>query len=335
MEWTKKQLDFLKANYSYKGKQWCMKEMGLKECQVRYMASQLGLKIDLLSAKKYYKKRTCVFKGKKRPEHSKAKLVADGRIPAFKKRDREEFIINCIICNKEIKYIIPVNSKKKHRLRKTCSVDCYNKSLSECSLRSIKKFGHPRGMLGKMHTEENKKKMSIRVKAMWNDKDHYLNSEEYKQLVSDRAVMLNKKGKLNNNNTYSNCKKSWFIDGNKRYFMRSGWELRYAALLNIFKKGKAIRDWEYEVDTFWFDEIKRGVRSYKPDFKIFNNDGSIEYHEVKGRMDAKSKTKLKRMKKYYPDVVVIVKGAEFFKKNRKIIPSYEDSFKKYSSNGNN
>lgn len=336
MEWTQEQLEFLKDNYSYKGKQWCMKEMGLKECQVRYMASQLGLKIDLQSAKKYYKKRVGYFKGKKRPEHSAfmKQLTLDGKNKAFNKRSREKYIFNCIVCNKEIVYIIPKDSKQKYRLRKTCSDICYGKSLSNASIELHKKHGHPRGMLGKKHTPEFKKEMSIRSKKMWADKNNYLNSEEYKQLVSDRSVSLHKKGLLNNNNTYSNCKKSWFIDGTKKHFMRSGWELRYAAFLNILKKGKAINDWDYEVDTFWFDKIKRGVRSYKPDFKIFNNDGSIEYHEVKGRMDEKSKTKLKRMKKYYPDIVIKIKGAEFFKLNKNIIPSYENSFKKYSNNGN-
>ena len=64
---------------------------------------------------------------------------------------------------------------------------------------------------------------------------------------------------------------------------------------------KEIKKWEYEPDKFIFEEIKYGTRSYTPDFKIFNNDGSIEYFEVKGYMDSKSKTKLKRMAKYYPE----------------------------------
>jgi len=112
--------------------------------------------------------------------------------------------------------------------------------------------------------------------------------------------------------------------------MRSGWEIRYAAFLNILIRGKAILSWEYEIDTFWFESIKRGVRSYKPDFKIFNNDGSIEYHEVKGRMDSKSKTKLNRMRIYYPEIKIVLKDATFFKNARTLIPSYEKALKQYS-----
>ena len=107
-------------------------------------------------------------------------------------------------------------------------------------------------------------------------------------------------------NTYSSGVRGWWEGDGKRYYMRSQWEMNYACYLVFLKKQKLIKEWEYEVDTFWFKKIKRGVRSYKPDFKIFNNDDTIEYHEVKGWMDAKSKTKLKRMKIYYPKIKIVL-----------------------------
>ena len=78
----------------------------------------------------------------------------------------------------------------------------------------------------------------------------------------------------------------------------------YARSLEWMKQRGVIADWEYEPKTFWFVEIMRGVRSYTPDFLITNIDGTQEYHEVKGYMDAKSKTKIKRMAKYFPDVIL-------------------------------
>ena len=71
-------------------------------------------------------------------------------------------------------------------------------------------------------------------------------------------------------------------------------------------KQNQIKKWEFEPDIFWFLKIKRGVRSYKPDFKVFNSNGTVEYHEVKGWMNPKSKTKLKRMAKYYPNIKMIL-----------------------------
>ena len=101
-------------------------------------------------------------------------------------------------------------------------------------------------------------------------------------------------------------KAEWHIIGGKRNYYRSGWEANYAYYLEWLKQKKQIVDWEHEPDTFWFILIKRGVRSYLPDFKVTNVDSSIEYHEVKGRMDSKSATKIKRMKKYHPKIKLVV-----------------------------
>lgn len=89
-------------------------------------------------------------------------------------------------------------------------------------------------------------------------------------------------------------------------FVRSAWEANYARYLNWLVAHGQIKSWEYEPDVFYFEGIKRGTRSYLPDFKVENNDGSIEYHEVKGWMDKQSQTKLKRMKKYHPSVKVVL-----------------------------
>lgn len=98
-------------------------------------------------------------------------------------------------------------------------------------------------------------------------------------------------------------KKGWYTSSDKsKYYLKSGWELSYAQYLDSeLQNGKIIK-WEYEPDTFWFERIKRGVRSYTPDFKVEYPDGRVEYHEVKGYLDSKSKTKLKRMRIYHPEI---------------------------------
>lgn len=94
--------------------------------------------------------------------------------------------------------------------------------------------------------------------------------------------------------------------GDRTIFMRSSWEANIASYLQFLKENGQLKEWEYEVKTFWFMKIMRGVRSYKPDFRITRNDDTQFYIEVKGYMDAKSATKLKRMKKYHPDVHIQV-----------------------------
>ena len=93
-------------------------------------------------------------------------------------------------------------------------------------------------------------------------------------------------------------------------YVRSSWEANYARYLNLMVKIGVVEHWEYEPRTFWFLAIKRGVRSYKPDFCVkYRDKAEAVYVEVKGYFDAKSKTKLKRMKKYHPAVVIEFVGA--------------------------
>lgn len=75
-------------------------------------------------------------------------------------------------------------------------------------------------------------------------------------------------------------------------FFRSNTEANYARYLNFI----GIK-WEYEVKEFYFDGIRKGGVSYKPDFYLTEEDRWIE---VKGWFDSKSVTKLKRFRKYYP-----------------------------------
>ena len=97
---------------------------------------------------------------------------------------------------------------------------------------------------------------------------------------------------------------------------RSKAEARYAAYLDWLFTVRQIDSWAYEPMTFWFTPdavkggVRRGVTSYKPDFMVTTNRAfqgpCKEYHEVKGYLDPRSKTALARMKRYYPDVTVIV-----------------------------
>lgn len=109
---------------------------------------------------------------------------------------------------------------------------------------------------------------------------------------------------------YPTTKKGWYtFPDDKRYFLKSSWELAYANYLESLKISGTILEWEYEVDTFWFEKIKRGVRSYTPDFKVTLPSGDVEYHEVKGYLDSRSKTKLNRMRIYHNIKVKLIDRA--------------------------
>jgi hypothetical protein len=124
-------------------------------------------------------------------------------------------------------------------------------------------------------------------------------------------------------------KQFWAIIGDKEpIFFRSSWEYYYAIFLQKLKQEKKIIDWVHEPKTFWFPEIKRGVRSYLPDFCIKHLNGSEEWSEVKGFYDSKSITKMKRMAKYYPQIKIRLVGSDWFKQNLKSCKALEPLFAK-------
>jgi hypothetical protein len=174
------------------------------------------------------------------------------------------------------------------------------------------RYPHPRGALGMVHTPETKALLSQNSKANW---DHFKQtgtgpmSDESRQKKSD--VMSVRMNAADPASIYSRAAAGVRSDLGTTYF-RSSWEANYARYLNWLQARGEIEKWEYEPDTFWFEKIKRGVRSYKPDFKIWEK-GSVYYDEIKGYMDAKSKTKIKRMRIYYPEVKLRVIAAKEYR----------------------
>lgn len=94
---------------------------------------------------------------------------------------------------------------------------------------------------------------------------------------------------------------------------RSSWEANFARVLNLYKV-----DFDFEPTVFSFP-IKRGTRAYTPDFFLRRNQ---EWIEVKGYLDDKSKIKLKRFKRYYP---------EEFSRLTCVIGKYSNSGKRFMS----
>lgn len=115
-----------------------------------------------------------------------------------------------------------------------------------------------------------------------------------------------------------NFNQFWAIIGNSSpIFFRSSWEFYYGIFLEKLKREGKIKDWRHEPKTFWFNEVKRGIRSYLPDYCITHLNDSEEWAEVKGYEDAASMTKMKRMAQFYPEVKIRLVGASWFKVNLK------------------
>ena len=168
------------------------------------------------------------------------------------------------------------------------------------------KNGHPRGMLGNKHKPE----VVEQWRKMMKERYASMSSEEVKAIAAKGvATKLSRYGKAggfgNASNAYSRCKRGRRGDLGGMFF-RSSWEANYARYLKWLKSIGEIAGWEHEPDNFRFEGVKRGPYTYLPDFKVIECDGSVAYHEVKGWMDAKSRSKIKRMKKFFPNIRLVV-----------------------------
>jgi hypothetical protein len=156
--------------------------------------------------------------------------------------------------------------------------------------------------------------------------------KEYKHHVSCKGLVCSMKcwgavqAQYNREHAYSRTRGGKREDLDGAYF-RSGWEANYARYLNWQIKNGLIQGWEYEPETFEFVGIKRGSRFYTPDFKVLLNSGEVEYHEIKGWMDNRSKTKLRRMTKYHPTIKIVLIGEKQYyaiaKQISACIPNWE------------
>lgn len=170
----------------------------------------------------------------------------------------------------------------------------------------------------KYHTPEYRKKVAVRVREMWKDPNSILNSEEFKQMQSDRFMRLQHQAIKGNKPLAGHSRGKGGTREDLGIYVRSSWEANYARYLNFLKERGFIHDWDFETDIFYFEKIKRGIRSYTPDFKVWKTENEYEYHEVKGYMDPKSLTKLERMNKFYPREKIYVIGQEEYKEIKKL-----------------
>jgi len=190
--------------------------------------------------------------------------------------------------------------KKVFRGQRQTSQFCSRK----CGYKSKK--GKPLSKERKKIIRDSMAKLEVREKLrILNHRPRAPQSLEHRKKTSDRLsgkmpVNLARAGR------FGNIQRGWFRVNGRRMFFKSKWKANYALYLAFLKKQRQIKNWQYEPDVFIFHKIQFGTRSYRPDFKVTNSFGDIEYHEVKGWMDAQSKTKLRRMAKYYPKIKIVL-----------------------------
>jgi transposase-like protein len=169
---------------------------------------------------------------------------------------------------------------------------------------------HPKGFRGRNHSDKSKTVIGGKSLKSWAGRTEEQRSDLALKMVKTR---VDRYGTAAPPRLGTSWKAEWRTIGGERSFYRSMWEANYARYLEWLRVRGEIKTWEHEPKTFWFEAIRRGTRSYLPDFRVTENNGAVIYHEVKGWMDDRSKTKINRMRIYYPDVKLIIIDARGYR----------------------
>lgn len=80
----------------------------------------------------------------------------------------------------------------------------------------------------------------------------------------------------------SGCRTSVKVQNGDTIQVMSSYEAEACMIFDLWVKEKKIRYWEYTADRFAYLDEHGEQRTYFPDFKIVENDGSFYYLETKG-----------------------------------------------------
>lgn len=314
MKWTANEIKLLEEAYQKRDgnkNSGLIKELAEKLNRTEGSIRNKAYELKITKRDKYYTEEEIDFSKKNYNNYSMndlSEMLGRNESNIFKKMKQ-------LNLKKTIRKHNTINPKKAHIFT---DEEKYN--MSKKQKERIKIYGHPKGFLGHKHTDASKEKISKNSKSYWEEIDF---SKLEKRRLKQRQTKI-KNNTLNpmknQSNPYSRTKSGKREDLDNIFF-RSSWESNIARYYNYIGV-----KWEYEPKTFIFETIKRGCVSYTPDFYLVDEDKWIE---VKGWMDDKSKTKLKRFKKYYPEeykklqLITSKEYNEIKKKMSKFIKNWE------------
>jgi hypothetical protein len=313
MKWTTEEIEYLKSEYAkLDGKKVAnitekiANELGKTKSSVRNKAYELGI----THKERLYTNEQIQFLKDNidKMTYADMAIILGKENSNVYRKCKQLGIIKTIECQSKIAEVKP-----KYKFTKEDNIKAI-KAIKERN----EKYGHPRGYLGHKHSPKTREKLSQAGKRAW-EQLKGIKLEEWKKHQRETRI---KNGTLNpminQEKPYSRAKGGRREDLDNQYF-RSAWEANIARYYNYL----GIK-WEYEPKTFIFENITRGSVSYTPDFYLPETD---QWVEVKGWMDSKSKTKLKRFAEQYPEEskkLILIQEKEYNEIKRKISSFIKD-----------
>lgn len=211
-----------------------------------------------------------------------------------------------------------------HKLRMMAGAIAYSRS-QEGRARAAERLrgvwarnGHPRGMLGKHHTQDVREAISAA------NTGRKVPVHQVEKSIKSR---YEKYGSISTHRPHATWKAGWRTVGGKSIYFRSRWEFNYAAYLESLRVSGSVSSWVHEPKAFLLSTPGGRVRGYLPDFQVTLAAGDVQYHEVKGWMDERSREKLVLMSSQHPSAVIVLIDKAWFRKHEKTlsqtIPGWE------------
>ena len=184
---------------------------------------------------------------------------------------------------------------------------------------------HPRGFKNRSHNQEAKDIIS--QKSMLSQAK--INEEGRRPDIIKRTMTTRfERGTYVPPRNKASWKSGWREVGGAKYYFRSRWEANYAHYLESCRVSGVIKKWEHEPHLFVFEAVETKYKTYLPDFRVTMADNSVEYHEVKGWFDERSKAKIEYMGLYFPEVCLKIFDGDWFnrktKRLEKLVPNWEN-----------
>ncbi len=101
-----------------------------------------------------------------------------------------------------------------------------------------------------------------------------------KRYTKEEWSVIQRAAYRNGNNYVAGGVTRWFQYKNIK--VQGTYELRVCKILDKLKNNKTIKEWEYTNDRYSYVGLDNSIHSYILDFKVFKNDNSFYYIEVKG-----------------------------------------------------
>lgn len=199
----------------------------------------------------------------------------------------------------------------------------WNKGLTKEDHSSIMQYA--KKQIGRKYSPEARKKMSEAAKNTYRMGRVPWNKGKIGCYSKETCLKMSRSGVKRTLRQGSSSGRGGYRADLGCYF-RSSMESNVARWLDWLIANGKIYNWVYEPQTFVFPE-SYGPKYYVPDFRITYADGSHYWIETKGRMDHRSKLKIKRLRKHYPNEELVVMNwdeyKELGKKFGKMLPNWE------------